>query len=256
METTWQMLAVVCPLVFLASAMDAVAGGGGLISLPAYYLAGLPPVWAAGSNKLSASFGTLIAAIKYAKSGSVRWKTALCAVPGALIGAWLGAEALKRAPETIVRVCLLVVVPAMAVVMLLKKSAPDSLREGDIKGGRETVLCMLIGLGTGFYDGFFGPGTGMILILLFTLVLKIPAVAASGSAKIVNLASNIAALASFASGRSVLWTLALPAMLCSAAGGYFGSSMAVKVGEKLVRSVMFAVMALLLVKIAADVLFA
>lgn len=252
MNVTWQMLLTVCPLVFLASAIDAIAGGGGLISLSAYYLAGLPPVMAAGSNKFSACFGTLMASAQYARSKNVRWAAALFAATGALPGAWFGAEVLKMVPEQLVRMCLLVGLPTIAVVMLIQKPTPARERSGDITLARERALSLLIGLAVGFYDGFFGPGTGTILILLFTLLLKLPAVAASGSAKIVNLASNLAALLSLAGGGSVLYALAFPAMLCSIVGGYVGSSLAIRGAAKLIRVVMLVVMALLLCKIGWD----
>lgn len=99
MDVTPVMLLTVCPLVFLASLIDAIAGGGGLISLPAYYLAGLNPAMAAGTNKLSASFGTLMAAIRYLRKGRLMLRPALFSVPGALLGAYLGAELLKITPE-------------------------------------------------------------------------------------------------------------------------------------------------------------
>lgn len=252
MVVTWQMLLTVCPLVFLASAIDAIAGGGGLISLPAYYLAGLPPVMAAGSNKFSASFGTLMASIKYGRSGKVHWAAALFAVLGALPGSWFGAEMLKIAPEALVRVILLVGVPAMAVVMLIKKPEETGENAAQVKTLRERALCFAIGLAIGFYDGFFGPGTGTILILLFTLLMKMSAVTASGSAKIVNLASNVGSLISFVTGGCVLYALAIPAMFCAAIGGYVGSSLAIKGGAKVIRVVMLIVMAMLLVKIAID----
>lgn len=252
MEVTWQMLLTVCPLIFMASLIDAIAGGGGLISLPAYYLAGLPPVLAAGSNKFSASFGTLIASVKYARSGKVHWAAAIFAVAGALPGSWLGAELLKIAPETLVRMILLIGVPAMAVVMLIKKPEESGENVSQAKSARERLLCFAIGLAIGFYDGFFGPGTGTMLIILFTLLLKMNAVTASGTAKIVNLASNVGSLISFITGGCVLYALALPAMFCAAAGGYVGSSLAIKGGAKVIRVVMLAVMAMLLVKIAWD----
>ena len=252
MEVTWQMLLTVCPLIFMASAIDAIAGGGGLISLPAYYLAGLPPVLAAGSNKFSASFGTLIASVKYARSGKVHWAAAIFAVVGALPGSWLGAELLKIAPETLVRMILLIGVPAMAVVMLIKKPEETGGNVSQAKSARERLLCFAIGLAIGFYDGFFGPGTGTMLIILFTMLIKMNAVTASGTAKIVNLASNVGSLISFVTGGCVLYALAIPAMFCAAAGGYVGSSLAIKGGAKVIRVVMLVVMAMLLVKIAWD----
>jgi len=252
MEVTWQMILTVCPLIFMASAIDAIAGGGGLISLPAYYLAGLPPVLAAGSNKFSASFGTLIASVKYARSGKVHWAAALFAVAGALPGSWFGAEMLKIAPEALVRVILLVGVPAMAVLMLIKKPEESGENVTQAKSLRERTICLVIGFAIGFYDGFFGPGTGTMLIILFTLLIKMNAVTASGSAKIVNLASNVGSLISFITGGCVLYALAIPAMFCAAIGGYVGSSLAIKGGAKVIRVVMLVVMALLLVKIALD----
>lgn len=254
MQVTWQMLLTVCPLVFLASAVDAIAGGGGLISLPAYYLAGLPPVLAAGSNKFSASFGTLMASVKYARSGNVYWKAALLSVAGALPGAWIGAEVLKIAPEIFVRVCLLVGIPAMAVVMLLRRREYAQGEASSLSTLPQCLACVGIGLLIGFYDGFFGPGTGTILILLYTMLLRMRSVQASGSAKIVNLASNVAALASFAIGGNVLYALALPAMVCSVIGGYVGSALAIRDGARLIRVVMLVVMALMLLKIAFDML--
>lgn len=252
MTVTWTMLLTVCPLVFLAAVIDAIGGGGGLISLPAYYLAGLPPVLAAGTNKFSASFGTLMASVRYGRQKKVRWLCGLLAVAGALPGAWCGAEVLKRTPESVVRMCLLIGVPLIAILMFVRKvdDRPDTGTEPQTV--RERVLCFVIGLCVGFYDGFFGPGTGTILIALFTWLLHLGAVEASGTAKIVNLASNISALISLTRGGDVLFALGLPAMACSVLGGLVGSGLAIKRGAKLIRVVMVLVMILLLVKVGYD----
>ena len=122
MEVTIEMLLIVCPLVLLAALVDAVGGGGGLISLPAYLLAGLPPALAGGSNKLSACMGTLIATIKYYKGGKMLIKPGLCAVAGALPGAWVGAQLLQRVDEQVIRVFLLVAIPLVALLMLIKRN--------------------------------------------------------------------------------------------------------------------------------------
>ena len=251
MAVTAQMLLTVCPLVFLAAAVDAIGGGGGLISLPAYYLAGLPPVLAAGTNKFSACFGTLMAFLRYLRGGKVRLKAALLAAAGALPGAWCGAEILKRTPEGVVRACLLVGVPLIAALMFVRR-ANAAEEDAPVARPWQLAVCVLIGLSVGFYDGFFGPGTGTILILLFTLLLRMSAVTASGSAKVVNLASNLAALASLIRGGDVLYALAVPAMCCSLLGGFAGAGLAMKRGARVIRPVMLGVMVLLLVKIAWD----
>ncbi len=248
MNVTPLMLLTVCPLVFLASLIDAIAGGGGLISLPAYYLAGLNPAMAAGTNKFSASFGTMMAAGKFLRRGRLMLRPALWAVPGALLGAFLGAELLKFTPAGIVRGLMLVGLPAMALVIVFQRPAEQS---APLKPGA-LPICAGIGLLCGFYDGFFGPGTGTLLILLFTKLIRMDAVTASGTAKLVNLASNVSALVSFLLGGQVLFALGVPAMLCSVAGGYVGSALAIKRGGKLVRRIMLLVIALILLKLGWD----
>lgn len=233
---------IVCPLVFLAGFIDSIAGGGGLISLPAYLLAGLPAHLASGTNKMSAVFGTALATGKYAREGRIRWKAALPAAAAALPGAWLGAQLQLLIPERAVQAFMLVAIPVVALTILLRRNAMEQPR-----AGREAKvwLCALIGLVIGAYDGFFGPGTGTFLMLAFTFFGGMDLVTAGGSAKLVNLASNLAAMASFASSAS-----ALPAALCSMAGNYLGSRLAVRKGARVIRPMFFVVLALLMGTVA------
>lgn len=252
MEVTLSMYLIVLPLCFIAAVIDAIGGGGGLISLPTYMVAGLPTALASGSNKLSASFGTLIAAIKFLRSKKVLIVPSLCAVAGAIPGAYLGAELLSRTPENIMRLVILGVIPVMALVLILKRNAPEREHLELTKG--KYLLCALTGLLVGLYDGFCGPGTGTLLIMGFTWIVGMDTVTASGSAKIVNLASNISALLSHALNGNILFALAVPAMLCAAAGGYIGSALAIKKGAKFVRIVMMCMMVVLIVKLIVDYL--
>lgn len=252
MEVTLSMYLIVLPLCFIAAVIDAIGGGGGLISLPAYMVAGLPTALASGSNKLSASFGTLIAAVKFLRSKKVLLVPSLCAVAGAIPGAYLGAELLSRTPENIMRLVILGVIPVMALVLILKRNAPEREHLKLTKG--KYLLCGLTGLLVGLYDGFCGPGTGTLLIMGFTWIVGMDTVTASGSAKIVNLASNISALLSHALNGNILFALAVPAMLCAAAGGYIGSALAIKKGAKFVRIVMMCMMVVLIVKLFIDYL--
>lgn len=252
MEVTLSMYLIVLPLCFIAAVIDAIGGGGGLISLPAYMVAGLPTALASGSNKLSASFGTLIAAVKFLRSKKVLLVPSLCAVAGAIPGAYLGAELLSRTPENIMRLVILSVIPVMALVLILKRNAPEREHLELTKG--KYLLCGLTGLLVGLYDGFCGPGTGTLLIMGFTWIVGMDTVTASGSAKIVNLASNISALLSHALNGNILFALAVPAMLCAAAGGYIGSALAIKKGAKFVRIVMMCMMVVLIVKLFIDYL--
>lgn len=251
MELTWQMLAIVCPLCFLAGFVDSAAGGGGLISLPAYYLAGLPPVLAAGTNKLSACLGTLAASGRFLAGGRVMGGVALLAALGAFPGSWLGTAVLQRIPEQAIRIMMLAAIPLVAVVVLRRK--------GELSGRCLVPPRMMlpaafaIGLIVGFYDGLVGPGTGTFLILLFTMVLGMDAILASGTAKLVNLASNIASLTAMALAGQVLYTLGIPAAVCAIGGNLLGASMTLRRGTGFIRGMMLTVLALLLAKMAADV---
>lgn len=249
MQLTWQMYLIVLPLVFAAATVDAIGGGGGLISLPAYLVAGLPSDLASGSNKLSACFGTFIAAGKFLRSGKVLMKPALCAAALALPGAFLGAQINEMMPDSVYRIILLVMIPLLALLMILRRDAPDRTRA--MTKGR-LMLCGLVGLLVGAYDGFFGPGTGVLLIMGFTWLAGMDAVTASGSSKIVNLASNISALIAHAMNGNIVFALAVPAMAAAALGGYLGSSLAIRKGARLIRWVMMGVMVLLLIRLATD----
>ena len=251
MELTWQTYAIVCPLIFLAGFVDSVAGGGGLISLPAYYLAGLPPVLAAGTNKLSACLGTLAATGKFLLSGKVKVKIALAAAVGALPGSWLGTNLLRSIPEDVIRVMMICAIPLVALVVL---------RKGKSLGGTSLIpakyelpASFLIGLVVGFYDGLVGPGTGTFLILLFTMVLGMEAVHASGSAKVVNLASNIASLTNLLLAGQVLVALGIPAAACAICGNLLGAGMTIRKGTGFIRGMLMVVLALLLAKMLLDV---
>lgn len=252
MQVTLPMLLTVCPLVFLASLIDSIGGGGGLISLPAYYLAGLPPTLAAGTNKLSACFGSLSATIRFLRSKKVLLLPALFAVLGALPGAYAGAEVLKIVPEQTVRIIMTVLIPVVAIVVLLRRDKPAKERPID---KRMLLLCAVSGLVIGFYDGFFGPGTGTFLILVFNWLCGMDMVTASGTAKPVNFASNIASLASFIVGGHVLYMLAIPAMCFSWLGGWLGSRQAIKRGTGFIRLIMMLVIGLILIRLVGEWFF-
>ncbi len=250
MDVTWQMLLMVCPLVFLAGFVDAVAGGGGLISLPAYYLAGLPPVLAAGTNKLSACLGTITSSVQYALKGKVLWRIGLLAAAGAFPGSWLGTAFLQMIPENTVRIIMVIVIPLFALLVWHRDASKVRTRPAP---RHISLLALGTGLVIGFYDGLIGPGTGTLLILMFTLALGMETVNASGTAKIVNLASNLAALVSLIAAGKVLWLLGLPAAAAGMAGNLLGARMTIRSGGGFIRIMMTVVLCLLLAKMLLDV---
>ena len=253
MILTPQMFWIVCPLSLLAGFVDSVAGGGGLISLPSYYLAGLPPTMAAGTNKLSSGLGAFLATVSYARAGRIQFSVGGVAAVGAFICSALGALLLKQLPADMARWMVMSCVP-IAAIFTLRGGKTTDLPPREWTKRQQWALSFLIGCGSGFYDGLIGPGTGTFLILLFMYVFRMETVMSSGTAKLVNLASNAAALISLLFSGDVLFRLGLPAGVCAMTGAFIGSRLTLKKGSKMVRGMMMTVLFLLLAKLLADMI--
>jgi len=249
MELSITTYLIVLPMVFLAAVVDSISGGGGLISLPAYTLAGLDYGMASGCNKFSACFGTLSSVVRYFKGGKILWKPALVAAIGALPGAWLGTQLSMLLSSRFMHIFMICATPVVGVLVVMKKDV-------DVKPKPVThktlILCLLSGLIVGTYDGFFGPGTGTFLILLFTAMTGMDMVTASATSKPVNLASNISSLITRIAAGQVIFALAVPAMCLSITGGWLGSKLALMRGAKFIRYVMLGVLALLVVTLITE----
>lgn len=248
--TVWTYL-IVCPLVLLAGFVDSVAGGGGVISLPAYLLAGLPVKLAAGTNKLANGCGTALAAFRYARSGNVDW---LCAIPAAalsLVGSALGTSLAVYLRDEMLEVIILAALPASALILLFSKKT-GAEEKPELPRGKVPLISALIGFLIGCYDGLVGPGTGTFLTMAFALALHFSLLKASGCARMANLASNISSLAVYLAHGDVLFSVAIPAIACSMLGNYLGSRFAIRGGSGKIRLVMFAVLALLFLKTALE----
>jgi uncharacterized membrane protein YfcA len=256
--TIWTYL-LVCPLVFLAGFIDSIAGGGGLITLPAFLTAlGMPGInlgaaYAFGSNKIVAGLGTTVSTGRYAASGKIPWKSAVPAAAVAFVCSYFGSRWLTTLPDRFIRIAVLAALPFVAMFVLANKSGLTPKQR--VPAQYTLPACMLISLVIGVYDGVVGPGTGTFLQLLFVSVIGMEVLQASGAARLVNLASNIGALIHFVGEGYVVYQLALPAALFSMAGNYLGSTMAIKKGVPLVRALLAVVMVLLMVKMAYDLFF-
>ena len=244
--TVWTYL-IVCPLVFLAGFVDSVAGGGGVISLPAYMLAGFPMNLAMGTNKLVNGCGTATSVFKYAKSGKIAWDCALPAAIGCLLGAAGGSSLAVRLPNEVLKIIILVAPPIAAIILVLARKRTDEDTKSLSRA--ETILySFLIGLVLGVYDGLIGPGTGTFLTIAFSIVLGFGLLKSSGCARTANLASNIASLVVFLINGDVVFSVGIPAIVCSMLGNYLGARYAIKGGSKKIRLVMFFVLGLLFLK--------
>ncbi len=252
MQVTPLMYLIVCPLIFLGGFIDSIAGGGGLISLPAYYLAGLPPSLAAGTNKLSAIAGTAVATGKYVSKGLVDWKQGVASLLGAMPGAAFGSLLLTLIPAVYAKTGVLIALPLVAVLVLRnRKLTPERAL---VPEQWALPACFGIGLILGVYDGLVGPGTGTFLIIAYVALLGDEALKASGTAKLVNLSTNLGSLISLVSTGNVLYALALPAAVFGIAGNWLGASLAIKRGTPVIRMILIAVLGLLMVVLLLDVI--
>ncbi len=240
-------------MVFLAGLVDSIAGGGGLISLPAYLFSGMPVHYAYGSNKFSSSFGTLFSTVRFMKIGRIHYISAFSAAAGALCGSWLGARIALALDDRYLKYCLLVLLPAITVFIAFKNNFGEKETRLGSKP-RVIALSVLVGFVIGTYDGFFGPGTGSFLILAFTEIVGFDLRTASGNTKVVNLSSNIAALVTFIAAGKVAYALAVPATFFGIVGNWIGSGLAIKNGKKIIRPVFLFVLLLLFVRILTDIL--
>ena len=241
-------------LTFTAGFIDAVAGGGGLISVPAYFLTGLPPRLALGGNKLSACAGTFCAILRFRKNRRILWREALSGMGGAFVGAALGTSLAFLIDGEKLKLAIAVALPFIAAAVLFGdafKREPDGAeRPSPLKS---IVLAAAVGLGVGTYDGLIGPGTGTFLIIFSTWLLKIDLVTSSGNAKVINFASNLASVIVFAVHGSIPYMIALPAAGASVLGGYLGVGFCVRHGAKGVRKMLVIVLILLFARLAWDV---
>ena len=235
-------------MLFLAGFVDAIGGGGGLISLPAYLFAGLPIHQAIATNKLSSSCGTALSTARFLKNGLVNLKLVLPALAAAFAGSFLGARISLTVSEDVMKYILLIVLPVTAFVVLNRRLFGDGSGEAQVDR-RTVIVCILSALVIGTYDGFYGPGTGTFLIIAFTVFAKMSVPAANAQAKVINLTTNITSLAVFLLNGQVVLLLGLAGAACNMAGNWFGSGLAITRGAKIVRPVILIVLVLLLVKI-------
>ena len=229
--------------------MDAVAGGGGLIQLPALLLLmpGVPVPMVLGTNKGSAIAGTTVATLRYARTVPVPWRTVGVSAAAAFVGSGAGARASAMLNPAMMRPLVLVLLVAVAIFTFVKK---DFGARGIVR--ERAALGVVLGAAIGFYDGFFGPGTGTFLIFLFIWSLGLDFLGASAAAKAVNVATNLAALGSFALAGNVRWGWSIPMGAANIAGALLGANLAIARGSAVVRRFFQGVIVLLLAKLGWD----
>lgn len=246
-------LIILCVAAFAAGLIDAVVGGGGLIQIPALFsvLPQAQPATLFGTNKLASIFGTTSAALSYARRIDVPWRAALPAALSAFVLSYFGAMTVALMPKEWLRpliLALLVIVTAYTYVR--KDLGAIDLRR--VHGRRDMLLALLFGGVIGFYDGFFGPGTGSFLVFMFVRFFGLDFLRASASAKIVNAATNLAALLFFGANAHVLLATGLAMAVFNIGGSLVGSHLAIRHGAGFVRRVFLGVACIFIFKFAWD----
>lgn len=249
MEITIKTFLIICPFLFLAGLIDAIGGGGGLISLPAYLIAGLPPHAAVATNKMSSTFGTTLATLRFIKNRLVNFRLAVPAVIAAVIGSSIGAHVSMLVSEKVMMYVFIIILPAAAFFVLNKNLFHDNGSD-EITLDRRTYLTAAISAFViGFYDGFYGPGTGTFLIIAFTVFAKLSIKTANAQAKVINLTTNITSLIIFLINGQVILVIGIAAAVCNMIGGYIGAGLVMKNGAKIVKPSILFVLFLLVLKI-------
>lgn len=235
---TLEVILMLTTVAAVAGFIDAIAGGGGLLTIPAMLLANIPPVLTLGTNKLQAASGALTASITMIKKGVVSPSKMKLAIAGAFIGSVLGTIAVQMSPPDMLEKLIPFLIAAIGIYTLFAPSLGEVEAEPRVSESTwQRVVAPLIG----FYDGYVGPGTGMFFALGNVALRGRQIIAATGAAKVLNLSTNIASLIFFIIGGNVLWKVGLAMMVGQTIGAYAGSHMVVKGGSKIIRPVIVLV---------------
>jgi uncharacterized membrane protein YfcA len=230
----------------LAGFVDAIAGGGGLIALPALLAAGVPPVAALGTNKVQSVIGTGIAAITYWRKGFVSLRSVLLAVVAAFVAAFVGALVVKQVDTSMLRIAVPLALVPVALYFLLAPRLSDEDRRTRLPF---VTFVPVMGAVVGFYDGGLGPGTGSFLTMGFVALFGLGLTRAAGHTKVLNLASNLGALALFIPSGDVLWPAAIAMAVGQLVGGYLGALTGIRFGAKLIRPLVVVISIALAIKL-------
>lgn len=231
-EVATDLALILMAAAFLAGFVDAIAGGGGLITVPVLLLSGAPPVVALATNKLQGTFGAATATLAYARAGQVRladqWSMALVAAGAGAAGALIA----HQVPADVLRLIMPVVLVAIAAFFALKPGLTDADRVQRMAPGLFTVTAVPL---IAAYDGFFGPGTGSFFMLAFVMLAGFGVLKATAHTKLLNFASNLGSLVVFALGGALWWKLGLAMAVAQVAGAALGARLAMRVGARLIK---------------------
>ncbi|MGR6981834.1 TSUP family transporter [Testudinibacter sp. P27/CKL/0425] len=249
MELTLDMYALLFAVALLAGFIDAIAGGGGLITIPALLATGMPPALALGTNKLQACGGSFSASWYFIRRKAVNLKEIIWLIAATFLGAVLGTILVQQMDVRFLKKILPFLIFAIGIYFLLTPKLGESDKQKRIS---YLGFALTAGLGIGFYDGFFGPGTGSFLGLAFVMLLGFNLAKATAHAKVLNFTSNFASLLFFVIGGHVLWTIGFVMLVGQFLGARMGAKMVLTKGQKLIRPMVVIVAFIMATKLAFD----
>ncbi|MCK8483497.1 TSUP family transporter [Aliiroseovarius sp. S2029] len=250
-DLTTEILLLLLAAAFVAGFIDSIAGGGGLITVPALLLAGVPPVTALATNKVQGLFGAGMAAVTYARAGHVNLRRQIKPALISFLAAVLGAVSVNAMPTDLIRWILPVLLVAIALFFALKPGLDDLDRHQRLSPALFSLTFVPV---IGFYDGLLGPGTGAFFMLAFVTMAGQGILKATAHTKLLNFASNVGGLAGFVIVVSPLWALGLAMGAAQIAGAYLGSSLAARIGAKLIKPLLVIASTAMALKLITDLL--
>ncbi|KAA1184006.1 TSUP family transporter [Photorhabdus heterorhabditis] len=242
----WDLIGILATIAFLAGFFDAIAGGGGLITLPALFLAGIEPISAMATNKLQATSASISATVIFARNGWIEWRNSVFLVLFSLLGGVSGALFVSVVSKRVLEACVPILLIVVAIYFIF---APKLSGRSNRKRISVLLFSFLIAPVLGFYDGIFGPGTGSFLMMSFMFFCGLEMMRAMSFTKLANASCNIGALFIFITKGVIIWPLALAMAIASFAGAQLGARYAVKIGPRLIRPMLILVCCVLAIKL-------
>ncbi len=244
-----------CLAFFFAGVVDSITGGGGLITIPCMLACGIPVHYIVGTNHCATWVGTLVAGLKYLRSGKIHLRSAFVCIPFSMLGSFGGAWLNLRVPEDFLKIFMLVSVPVLALFLLGHRNLGVEDHSAEISPAAMGIGSALIGLVLGAYQGFYGPGAGTFFMLAYALFLKFDLVRGTGNTRLVIALSSVTSVGTYLTADAVLLNLTLAATIFNILGSYLGAALAIKKGVRIIRPLMFFVVTLLIIKLLADLIW-
>lgn len=253
-----EKLIIICPLILISGILDAIVGGGALISIPTYIAAGLPTHYAYGTNKFASFLGTFTSAFRYVKDKRFDIRSVIIFAIMCMIGSALGSNLTLYLSDIYLKYILVVVLPILIFLLVIKGNFKDLLNNNNIEGklnkNKLIILSIVFGLIMGFYGGFLGVGTTSFIILIFINIFKLTSIKACGNARIVNCCLNLVAMITFLLSGKIIFNVAIPAATCSIIGNYIGAELAIRKENKIIKPLFIIIFTILFVKIIYDLI--